>query len=225
MYAAILLCSAMLAADTDTVTVRMVNTLEQPVQMKFRIVGKPDWLKDELSLDAAQTKNFALPKADKYEVVIRDANKKDVPVGSWDLGKMLAKDAKAEIHIMAPKANNSSAHASGNGLETREEAYTVEVPLTVTEVFGGKTVARTVMVAETRTRTVTVAAEGKDDPAGATIKLAVFSNKQYFAIAGFIDGKRQASAESKPAPAVYQPGPPVPAPAPAVDPLEIAIPN
>ena len=188
MFAAIILCSALLPAEPDALTVRVVNTLEEPVSVRFRIVGKEEWVKPDLSLDSAQTKNFALPKGDKYEVVIRDKHDKDLPVGSWDIAKILTKDAKAEIHIA-----ETSQHLG----------KTVPKPVaTKPGAPAGYPVATPYLAPS-------AAAPAASGP---SIELCVFSQKQYYPIGEFINGKSEEKTPADPTP-----GPP-PTPTPPGEP-------
>lgn len=181
MYAAILFCSALLAADADAVPLRVVNTLEEPVHVKFRVVGKQDWLKDELALDAAKTKTIELPKADQYEVLVRDVNNKDVPVGSWDFGKLLAKDAKAELHLVESRQNPARP-----AVKTPKE---VAAPLEYAPAIFAPRQAFAVQIAQP------AAAGATASGAAGRFELAVYSQQKYFLIGEFINGKSEKKSD------------------------------
>ncbi len=189
MFTAILLCSALLPSETDGLTVRVVNTLDEQISVRFRVVGKEEWVKPDLSLQGAQTKSISLPKGDKYEVVIRDTHDKDSPVGSWDFGKMIAKDAKAEIHIVDASQSPAKPHADTSGK-----------PKGLVGKLFSKAKAEFVPNIPVAAAPVTAVKTG--------FELTVFSQKEYFLINEFIGGK----TEDQPKADQLKPGQPAIAP-------------
>ncbi len=181
MYAAILLCSAILSADTDVITIRMVNTLEEPVQVRFRIVGKEDWVKPDLALDSAQTKNVTLPKGKKFEVEVRDKNEKFFRLGVWDLVKVLEKDAKAEIHVAEIK-KSLGRDAPKPGAVRR---FVTICSTLISDDGKRREQTRFIELEEVPNSASILAGE----TASSHLELIVFSAKRYFPIEEFISGK------------------------------------